>query len=391
MVTKSEQLERLANSTPDSKLSRLKFVDNLRIFLTILVIAHHAGQPYGPTGGRWLIFNTERSAFLGPFFSVNAAFFMGFFFLLSGYFTPGSYDRKGATAFLNDRFLRLGIPIALFALGIFPLVLYFTSSRETSFSRYLFQSYLGQGQLEVGHLWFLVHLLLYAICYALWRRTTHSKPRSIQKLLPVPEHRAILAYLVALSLVTFLVRIWYPIDTWEGVLGIITAEVAHLPQYLSLFVIGLISYQHDWFRRIPVRQGLVWLGIGVGAVILRYSYSLHWRQYIPTQLIESGGLNWQSLVWSSWESTICVGLCVGLLILFREWGDRQGRLLRILSANAYTVYLIHILVILGLQFSFANIDIDPFWKFVCVTSIGVLLCFWLSHSIRKFPWFRMIL
>ena len=28
--------------------------------------------------------------------AVNQAFFMGFFFLVSGYFTPGSYDRKGS-------------------------------------------------------------------------------------------------------------------------------------------------------------------------------------------------------------------------------------------------------------------------------------------------------
>ena len=30
---------------------RLYFLDNLRIALTILVIAHHVGQAYGPTGG----------------------------------------------------------------------------------------------------------------------------------------------------------------------------------------------------------------------------------------------------------------------------------------------------------------------------------------------------
>jgi glucan biosynthesis protein C len=28
---------------------------------------------------------------------------MGFFFLLAGYFTPGSYDRKGGASFVRDR------------------------------------------------------------------------------------------------------------------------------------------------------------------------------------------------------------------------------------------------------------------------------------------------
>lgn len=30
--------------------ARLAFIDNIRVFLTVLVIAHHAGQTYGPTG-----------------------------------------------------------------------------------------------------------------------------------------------------------------------------------------------------------------------------------------------------------------------------------------------------------------------------------------------------
>src|ERR1043165_5061941 len=92
---------------PSATRARLDYVDALKVLLTVLVIAHHAGQPYGPTGGRWPIFDAQRSAILGPFFSVNAAFFMGLFFLISAYFLPSSFDRKGAVMFLKDRFLRL--------------------------------------------------------------------------------------------------------------------------------------------------------------------------------------------------------------------------------------------------------------------------------------------
>jgi glucan biosynthesis protein C len=30
---------------------RLYFIDNLRVRIIILVVAHHAGQTFGPTGG----------------------------------------------------------------------------------------------------------------------------------------------------------------------------------------------------------------------------------------------------------------------------------------------------------------------------------------------------
>ena len=44
---------------PNTRSARLWFVNYVRVFLTSLVIAHHAGQPYGPMGGKWLIFNPE--------------------------------------------------------------------------------------------------------------------------------------------------------------------------------------------------------------------------------------------------------------------------------------------------------------------------------------------
>ena len=79
-----------------------------------LVIAHHAAQAYGPTGGAWPIANPIRSFLLGPFFAVNATFFMGLLFLISGYFAAWSYERKGAATFLKGRFIRLGIPLLVF-------------------------------------------------------------------------------------------------------------------------------------------------------------------------------------------------------------------------------------------------------------------------------------
>ena len=68
----------------------------LRVTLTVLVTAPHAGQAYGPTGGAWPVSELRRSALLGPFFAVNPMFFMGLFFLLGGYFAAYATDRKGA-------------------------------------------------------------------------------------------------------------------------------------------------------------------------------------------------------------------------------------------------------------------------------------------------------
>jgi peptidoglycan/LPS O-acetylase OafA/YrhL len=81
-------------------MQRLYYLDHLKVCLTVLVIMHHAGQAYGDGGG-WAYTPSNPAEFMPwiwHFFSTNAAFFMGLFFLISGYFVPASYDKQGALA-----------------------------------------------------------------------------------------------------------------------------------------------------------------------------------------------------------------------------------------------------------------------------------------------------
>src|SRR5512136_1594292 len=107
---------------------RLLFVDNIRVFLTILVILHHTMIIYAGTGS-WGLYTEGRQDTIttvigGWFCGVNQAYFMSLFLLISAYFVPGSYDRKGAGHFVKDRLIRLGIPLALYSWIIRPLLIY---------------------------------------------------------------------------------------------------------------------------------------------------------------------------------------------------------------------------------------------------------------------------
>ena len=105
--------------------TRLFFIDNLRILLTILVIMHHTMITYGALGS-WYIRdpNTDEvtSSILTIFAVLDQGFFMALFFFISAYFVPGSYDRKGARKFLKDRLIRLGIPLILYVIILSPLI-----------------------------------------------------------------------------------------------------------------------------------------------------------------------------------------------------------------------------------------------------------------------------
>jgi glucan biosynthesis protein C len=350
VITQAPSLPRRTVETVATVRSlRLDYLDALKVVLTVLVIAHHAGQPYGPTGGRWPIFDPQRSALLGPFFAVNASFFMGLFFLISAYFLPASFDRKGTWSFLVDRFVRLGIPFAVVGLTIGALT-------NTTF--------------DPAHLWFVAHLLVYAVLYSVCRGL--HLPRLS---LPVPGNRAILGYALLLSGATVAVRLaGFPQDRWITVLGVVPVELAHLPQYASLFAIGILAVRNDWLAQFPTRTGMTWLGIGLLLSVARYLYA-------PDRA-----------VWGVWESFICVGLCVGLPVLFREYVRTPGRLLRDMAPNAYGAYVIHVMpVVVGLQFALTPFTFDPFFKFALVTLTGVPLSFLLAAALRRIPGSRAVL
>ena len=102
----------MANQT-----KRMHYLDNLRIYLTVLVILHHAALAYGGAGN-WAVQDPAvdeiSPIFLTFFNALNQSYFMSAFFLLAGYFTPRSLERKGPKQFLIDRLVRLGIPILVY-------------------------------------------------------------------------------------------------------------------------------------------------------------------------------------------------------------------------------------------------------------------------------------
>lgn len=104
---------------------RIGYLDNIRVFLTALVVLHHFAITYGAPG--WWFYVEQpvdglTGAILFPFVAINQAYFMGFFFLLSAYLLPGSLKRKGRRRFVADRLLRLGVPLVVYFLFLNPLV-----------------------------------------------------------------------------------------------------------------------------------------------------------------------------------------------------------------------------------------------------------------------------
>jgi glucan biosynthesis protein C len=354
---------------------RLYFVQWLRVFLVSLVVAHHAGQPYGPTGGAWPVHDPASSPLLGAFFALNAAYFMGFFFLIAGYFTPGSFDRKGGAAFTRDRLLRLGVPLVVLTFSVFALVAYSSQDATTSFVAFYVRDYIGRWQIEMGHLWFVAQLLAMSLIYALARWALTRAGRLAPWIVPVPSDRLILLYAVALGIVGAFVRIWYPQDVWVRIGWLIPAEPAHLPQYVSLFIIGLVAGRGSWFTTIGERTGLRWFFVGIAASVIAVLLLL-WPGLLPARY-------GRGEVWGLLEAFVCVGMILGLLVIFRRYLSRPGALLAWLEGNVYGVYIIHVFIIVPIQAALLGFNLPALVKFAIVTLIALPLSFAIVAALRR--------
>jgi len=92
------------------------------------------------------------------------------------------------------------------------------------------------------------------------------------------------------------------------------------------------------------------------------------------------------------ESIYCIGMCIGLVALFRKKWNTQGKASKTVSGNAYTIYLIHAPVLVGISVLLVVILIFALLKFVIVLVIVLLLCLLISHFVlRQIPGTKRVL
>ena len=374
--------------------ARLFFIDNLRILLITLVIVVHLSVTYGGVGG-WYYKEGQAdiitSTVLTVHNAINQSFFMGFLFIISGYFTAVSYDRKGPRRFLRDRLLRLGIPMLFYDFIINPLIEYVLVTKVHGFDGSVWKliaQYFGEFHIGTGPLWFVEALLFFAVFYVLWRGFTKKGSPAVHSDGKIPGYITISIFALALGAVTFVVRIWLPIG-W--VFEPLNFQFPFFPQYICLFIVGILAYRRNWLMRISNAMGKFWLCVAVIFMVVLFPVLFVLGGASDDISPFMGGVHWQCFAYAVWEQYIGVAIIISLLFLFRKWLNRQGEVAKAMSASSYTAYIVHAPVLVFLTLAIRNITLYPLLKFALVVPVAVLLCFALGNFIRQLPLAKRIL
>jgi len=380
--------------------SRLLYIDNVRTALITLVVLCHLAITYGAEGAWYYSEGGEESAvafiLIMPLLAIGAAFLLGLFFMIAGYFTPRAYDRKGAGPFIADRLKRLGLPLLFYDVLILPLISYAIDVHD-GYQGSLWPWLTGYVQDHLsfadGPVWFLEALLIFSILYALWRLAAGSAPARPQdgghRDGAIPGNGVIALFALAVGLATFVVRIWASVNVYFEPWHL---EFAHFPQYIAMFAVGIVAYRRNWLVQFSDGQASTWRWVTLVFVLLLPLLVVA-AGALTGELDErgGGGLNWLSLAYSIWEGFMCVAMSITVLAWFRRRFDRQGRLARVMSETCFAVYVLHPIVIVPLALGLSGIQLNLGLKFVLVAPVAVALCYLVAYYVRKLPYFRSIL
>lgn len=395
------------NATP--KMSRLVFLDNIKVLFVILVIIYHSAITYGVTGWWYYIAELNENyptnditsllliglTVLGALFQSS---FMGLFFLLGGYFTPESYDRKGFIIYWKDRLIRLGTPLVLYIVIIDPLMVYilarlgiapwssFSILQGSFLSFYLdrFQSIDGIIEFlsSTGPMWFLLVLLVFTGGYTLWRQVANQESLKIfvTHEYQIPKIPILLLISLILGFFTFVIRLYYPVG--EVNLGI---PLSFIIQYILMFIFGIFAYRYDWFKKMDKSHMKKWIVIILASAIFFLLYVAFIFRIDTDFNAMAGGFTLDALIYAIIDNIICMGMIFTIIPIFRDRFNNTGKLMKSLSINAYYMYLVHAPLLVLVSLLVASIMVMPGVKLFLVSFITIILSYLFSnYLLRKF-------
>jgi len=374
---------------------RLLYIDNLRLLLVVIMLFQHlAAGLSGPELGDWYFKapgELSRLSFISytlVLVSVQS-FYLGFFIMLSGYFTPGSYERQGTSKFLKSRFFRLGVPLLFYVVFVVPPTRYLAELMTTTnlgFGEFL-STYLAAGYSLPGFrvAFVLEAFLIFAVLYVIWRRV--SKPSSANISAALSKAQIVL-FIFAASIVTFVVRLWFPIGI---VLPYVDFQLAYWSQYIFVYVAAIIAFNRNWLLNLNKDQLKFWRNLVVFLLLIYPVLLVIGGAAAGNVDPYRGGWTWQALVLSIWEQFFGISIMLILLIWFREKFNRQSPFIKTLSDSVYAIFILHP-VFLALVTLFVNsLDIDLGLQFLIALVPAILLAVTAGVLFKKVPIVKSIL
>ncbi len=376
-------------------------LDNLRAIVIVIVLAFHSVLAYvewTPTIAagfddppyEWRAFpivDSHRWFGFDLFCAWQNVYLMSLLFLLSGLFAWPSLVRKKNWGFLHDRLLRLGVPFVFGVIFLIPPAVYpayRVTAADPSVSAY-WQHYLALPFLPNGQLWFLWQLLAlnFLVTGLNWIVPNALKAfgRWSAALGQCPGRY--FAALAAASAVAYVpLALAFTPWAWSDS-GLLAVQFSRPLLYAVYFFAGLGIGVEGIDRgltaadgRLARRWGL-WLAAALGSLFLWMGLtSLTMNGPVPIGIDIAADLSFV---------VACTAGSLFLIAASLRFAGKHSPILDSLSANAYSLYLVHYDFVVWLQYALLAATLFAVIKGAIVFG-GTLILSWITIlAVRRIP------
>jgi surface polysaccharide O-acyltransferase-like enzyme len=354
----------------------------VRSLVIILVIAMHSAVTYSGMGGWYYkegspgkLSNIEM-IFFGFFQSSLQAWFMGILFFISAFLATKALAKRGTLNFIKERLFRLGLPLLIYVFVINPFIMfillryYSYNTLVENYIRYIVDFWWLSSS---GPLWFVQILLFFCIIYVIVKKCV-LKQVKLQNVSSIH----IVFTIVLTGLITFFVRLYFPIGT-----NYLNLQFCYFTSYIVLFIAGILIGENDLWENITDKKNIKWLIIAVLTALPLWSAIMVFGGANEGKTYYNGGFHWQNFAYALWESFIAISFSIGLIAFFKKWVNIENKFTRLMRDNAFGIYCFHPPILIAVSLLFKGLMLNPILKSILVTMLASVSCLIFSFIVRK--------
>ena len=346
----------------------------------LLGVVLHSATAYSTIDGVWWLKDPQTSKWMDALLLWIHAFRLPAFFVMAGFFGRFLWEKRGWAKWLENRSARLGLPLVLSMLFIYPVLK--LSSVWVWFSQHGEEPWAGlwgwvqKGGLartvEPAHFWFL--LVLGWLCLG-----AAAASRWLERIPAKWAYRP-LAWIVP-SFATLLLMEFGVLDTPKGFLPNWNVNLA----YAVFFTYGWVLHKGRGQLHRLSGASPIWIGLGVAAIALSFPA-------IDAQLAARGTRVWWAFLAVAGATAVAAWTTIyGLLGWFMRNADSGEPGWRYGSDSAYWVYLMHPPVLLVFQIPMMYVAWGVWVKWTAGFIAAAPILLWSYDALVRATWLGVVL
>lgn len=339
-------------------MSRRPEIEILRVAAMVSVFAAHAAQPFNPWD-IWHVQSPERSKWLGELVLFLAPWVMPLFVLLAGAGAWHSLSKRSTRAYLNERVVRLIVPLIAGVLLLVPPQVYLDRRQHgrfhgsfLAFYPHFFEGIYPSGNFALSHLWFLAVLALLALITLplfQWLRRDPGR-RAMARLGAVCAPQGAILLLV-LPIIAVRAALWMMFPHARPII----IDWSNRTTLLAMFVYGYVLAGEPTLMSAVDRQWKLMVGVALAfsAAVFAWAWPGTFLERLPVPFSMSYALLWSgyALGGLAWSLAL-LGAARAMSGGSRRWLDRASEVL-----NPF--YMLHQTVIVVVAFGLIGIGLGP--------------------------------